>query len=65
MKGKSLPSIFTFNKDLVRKWLADARRECCSDYCKNEEIIYGGPPFSGDIFFCTLKSKKKNYDNIK
>ena len=47
VRGKSLPSFFTFNKDLVRKWLTDAKQDCCLASFKAEEIYYGGPSFSG------------------
>ena len=43
-----MPSIFTFKRDLVLKWLNDAKIACCSDTYKAEEEYYGGPIFIFD-----------------
>lgn len=48
VKGKSLPSIFTFKKELVTKWLEEAKEDCHSVTYSSEEMYYGGPPFIHD-----------------
>lgn len=45
VKGKSLPSIFTFKRELVVKWLQDAMHACTAPTYPSEESYYGGPPF--------------------
>jgi hypothetical protein len=45
VRGKSLPSIFTFKKELVRGWLTKAKEQCKSQNYINEELEFGGPPF--------------------
>ena len=45
VRGKSLPSIFTFKKELVRSWLSKAKDQCKTQNYINEELEFGGPPF--------------------
>jgi hypothetical protein len=45
VKGKSLPSIFTFKRELVMDWLISAKQACCLPTIMAEEGYYGGPPF--------------------
>lgn len=45
VKGKSLPSVFTFKREQAQKWLADAKVECTKESFAAEEAYYGGPPF--------------------
>ncbi len=45
VKGKALPSIFTFKRDLVMQWLTAAKHICCRDAYAAEESYFGGPPF--------------------
>ena len=45
VKGKSLPSIFTFRRDLVMSWLVESKQACCMASYPAEEAYYGGPPF--------------------
>lgn len=45
VKGKSLPSIFTFKRELVMDWLVSAKQACCLPTYMAEEGYYGGPPF--------------------
>jgi hypothetical protein len=45
VKGKSLPSIFTFKRELVMDWLIAAKQACCLPTIMAEEGYYGGPPF--------------------
>ena len=45
VKGKALPSIFTFKRELVMDWLLAAKRACCQSTIVAEETYYGGPPF--------------------
>lgn len=41
VKGKCLPSIFTFKKELVNKWLVNAKQSCCNPTYMAEEAYYG------------------------
>lgn len=43
--GKSLPSIFTFKKELVNNWLLSAKQACSRPTYQAEEAYYGGPQF--------------------
>jgi hypothetical protein len=43
-----MPSIFTFDKEMVRQWLFDAKADCTSEAFKADESLYGGPPFDGN-----------------
>ena len=45
VKGKSLPSIFTFKKELVHSWLLGAKQACSQPTYPAEEAYYGGPQF--------------------
>jgi hypothetical protein len=45
VKGKALPSIFTFKRELVMTWLIAAKQACCLPTIIAEEGYYGGPPF--------------------
>jgi hypothetical protein len=45
VKGKILPSIFTFQKEVVKEWLVTARISCSLPSLVEEERIYGGPQF--------------------
>ena len=48
VRGKILPSIFTFKRELVMHWLKTAKDKCCSPDYEKEERFYGGPPFVFD-----------------
>lgn len=45
VRGKRLPSIFTFDKDILQKWIEDARTACCSHTYREEEEYFGGCTF--------------------
>eukprot|EP01041_Mallomonas_annulata_P003549 gene3549-7064_t len=46
VKGKFLPNIFTFKKEVVTTWLEQAKEDCsCASSYAAEEVYYGGPPF--------------------
>lgn len=42
VKGKSLPSILTFNRDLIMQWLGSAKQACTKSTYLDEESFYGG-----------------------
>ena len=42
VRGKLLPSIFTFDKELVRGWLRDAKEDCCGPDMGALEAYFGG-----------------------
>lgn len=48
VRGKRLPSIFTFDKDILQKWIEDARTACCSPTYQEEEEYFGGCTFVYD-----------------
>jgi len=45
VQGKRLPSIFTFQRELVMGWLEEAKAACSDMNYDAEEAYYGGPPF--------------------
>lgn len=48
VRGQHLPSIFTFNRDIISKWLHDAKMACSpalNPDIEKEEKYYGGPVF--------------------
>ena len=55
VKGRILPSIFTFKREVVLEWLLRAKRECDSEPNFQElEQYYGGPHYcSDDGKYCT------------
>lgn len=48
VRGKHLPSIFTFRRELVMGWLNSAKEACCGPDYPGEERYYGGPQFVYD-----------------
>ena len=45
VKGKILPSIFTFNKDIIKGWLDAAHKSCSGDNFIDVQMYYGGPSY--------------------
>jgi hypothetical protein len=45
VKGKILPSIFTFNKDIIKGWLDAAHKSCSGDNFMDVQMYYGGPTY--------------------
>ncbi len=46
VKGRHLPSIFTFPKAVVLHWFAKAKHACAQSCYIEDEQYYGGPPFA-------------------
>ena len=46
VKGRHLPSIFTFPKVVVLNWFARAKHACAQACYVEDEQYYGGPPFA-------------------
>jgi hypothetical protein len=45
VKGKTLPSMLTFKRELVVGWLQEAKEDCTSPFYAEEEQYYGGTAF--------------------